>query len=57
MCKDTSNSLLSDFRDAMLTWCRGFCDLKENGACFHVTDLEPGEVDHVDVLLRGAQVV
>lgn len=48
---------LSDFRGVMLTWCRRFCDLKENGACFHVTDLEPGEVDHVDVLLRGAQVV
>lgn len=47
----------SDFSGLRLTWCGRFCDLKQDGPCLHVADLEPGEVDHVDIFLWGAQVV
>lgn len=39
------------------TWCRRFGDLEQDGPRFHVTDLEPGEVDHVDIFFWGAKIV
>lgn len=39
------------------TWRWGFGDLEQDGPRFHVADLKPGEVDHVDVVLWGAKVV
>lgn len=53
-CVDLPHLILSGLR---LTWCGRFCDLKQDGPCLHVADLEPGEVDHVDVFLWGTQVV
>ena len=40
-----------------LTWHWRFGNLKQYCAGLHVSDLKPGEVDHVDILLWRAEVI
>lgn len=40
-----------------LTCGRRFGDFKQHSAGLHVSDLEPCEVDFVNVLLRAAQII
>lgn len=38
-------------------WCWRFSNFKQDRPCFHVTDLEPGEVNHVDIFFRRTEVI
>lgn len=44
-------------KDRWLTCRRGFGDFKQHCAGLHVSDLEPGEVDVVNVLLWATQII
>ena len=53
----TGRNSNNDRQQQRLTIDSGLGNLKQNGGALHVADLEPREVNVVDVGIRGAEVV